>query len=129
MINTEIMYGYHGRMMSPDVINQIKRDLCKYFDDEDFIINSNNGTIFIDFRKIDILECKKLVMRLRDKLVWMDKTGKEHHIKNMKDSHIRNCLRLIQSRDDWRQEFVSIFKNELQYRRNEKLNRVLCALK
>ena len=51
---------------------------------------------------------------------WVSKTGKVFNIEKMETSHIANCLNKC-IKDNWRTQYISIFKNELERRKNEML--------
>lgn len=47
--------------------------------------------------------------------IWKDKNGKEHEIKSMSTSHLKNCLRKINK--TFRPEYKKIIENELLKRK------------
>jgi hypothetical protein len=47
---------------------------------------------------------------------WVQKDLTRIHIKDMTDSHIMNCINMIDRRDDWRTAWKSPLLNELENR-------------
>lgn len=56
--------------------------------------------------------------------VWVTKEGKSYKLHEMETSHIQNCIKLIEARDNWRTAFLIPMKKELT-RRDSKLGEVV----
>jgi hypothetical protein len=126
-ISEELRYKYSYSLLSPDLKNKIESELYKVFEDYKIIdVKFEDNSCSVNFKDIDKYHLNVFINKLRDKIVWIDRHGMRHNLKDMDDDYIKNCAKLINSyNDSWREEFISIFKYELKYRKNEKLNRVL----
>ena len=52
--------------------------------------------------------------------IWVTKDGKELKISEMETSHIKNCIRFIQKKDDdFFLEYIPVFRSELERRGEE----------
>lgn len=53
---------------------------------------------------------------------WRTNDGELIAIKDMKTSHIKNCIKMIYKRNGtWRQQYLRYFENELRRRKYEKI--------
>ena len=54
---------------------------------------------------------------------WVTADGTLIKIKDMKTSHIKNCIKMIYRRNgNWRSQYLRLFENELRRRKFETLN-------
>jgi hypothetical protein len=51
---------------------------------------------------------------------WSQKDRSLIALTSMKESHIRNCLRMIHRRDNWRRGWITPFAEELERRKTKK---------
>jgi len=63
---------------------------------------------------------------LGGEMVWEMKDKTEIKIKDMKDSHIKNCIRMMQRKqiNETREVWIDIFTDVLSNRRTEKLLKI-----
>ena len=63
---------------------------------------------------------------LGDEMVWEMKDKTEIMIKDMKDGHIKNCIRMMQSKpmNETREAWIEIFNESLSNRRTSKLLKI-----
>ena len=71
---------------------------------------------------------------IREEFIWTTQEGVEWLLKDMKDSHIRNCIKFLKRKknvpfDSYFQENIQLFETELLYRRSQKIKKFLNAKK